>query len=226
MIETRKVQQNHFNLLARAAPVSSIGANEFWFSFGLSELSCKSLDGSLFLTVTIGWLFSSDTGSSLGESFIRSLNDDSTSSKLLATISGRPCTQGKVCRSFSWKFHVTEGTCLVRGVHSSSGSDIDHSLTWSALNWSQCHFGQRCSRKVVGLEDQLPQPETALVMQSTQSLLNNCTGSLREWDFYAKTQVDDLSSVPQGNKVLHIIYIHWCWYSIYRVPQIPIRVGF
>ena len=51
----------------------------------------------------------------------------------------------------------------------------------------------------VRLEDQIPQSEIALVMQGVQSLLDNCTGSLKVWYFLAKIQVDDLSSVPKGN---------------------------
>ena len=51
----------------------------------------------------------------------------------------------------------------------------------------------------VRLEDQIPQSEIALVMPGVQRLLNNCTGSLKEWCFHAKIQVDDLSSVPKGN---------------------------
>ena len=52
---------------------------------------------------------------------------------------------------------------------------------------------------VVRLEEQIPQSEIALVMQGVQRLLDNCTGSLKEWYFTAKIQVDDLSSVPKGN---------------------------
>ena len=51
----------------------------------------------------------------------------------------------------------------------------------------------------VELEDQIPQSEISLVLQGVQILLDNCTGSLKEWDFLAKIQVDDLSSVPEGN---------------------------
>ena len=51
----------------------------------------------------------------------------------------------------------------------------------------------------VRLEAQIPQSEIALVMQGVQRLLDNCTGSLKEWYFSAKIQVDDLSSVPKGN---------------------------
>ena len=51
----------------------------------------------------------------------------------------------------------------------------------------------------VTLEDQISQSEIALVMPGVQRLLDNCTGSLKEWHFWAKIQVDDLSSVPKGN---------------------------
>ena len=37
----------------------------------------------------------------------------------------------------------------------------------------------------VRLEDQIPQSKIALVMQGVQRLLDNCTGSLKEWYFEA-----------------------------------------
>ena len=51
----------------------------------------------------------------------------------------------------------------------------------------------------VRLEYQIPQSEIALVTQGVQTLLDNCTGTLEEWNLNAKIQVDDFSSVPKGN---------------------------
>ena len=51
----------------------------------------------------------------------------------------------------------------------------------------------------VMLEDEIPQPEIILVMEHVQSLLNNCTESLKTWNLVAKIRSDDFSRVPKGN---------------------------
>ena len=63
-------------------------------------------------------------------------------------------------------------------------------------------FTTSLQRLNVVLQDQILQSEITLVIRGIQSLLDNCTGSLKEWNMWAKVRVDDLSSLPKGNVVL------------------------
>ena len=53
----------------------------------------------------------------------------------------------------------------------------------------------------VELEEKVPQSDIGLAMEGVQSLLDNCSESLKEWDFRAKVRVPKSSSVTQGNMV-------------------------
>ena len=50
----------------------------------------------------------------------------------------------------------------------------------------------------VRLDDTIPKSDLALVMQGAQALLDSCTETLREWTFWARVQVDEFSSIPNG----------------------------
>ena len=66
-------------------------------------------------------------------------------------------------------------------------------------------FATSLQISVVRLEDQIPQPEIALVMQGIQALLDNCAGSLKEWHFWTSIQVNNLLNVPKGNTTIVLL---------------------
>ena len=65
----------------------------------------------------------------------------------------------------------------------------------------------------VVVEHQIPQSEVAPLMQGVQSLLDNCTGSLKEWELWANFQVDNLSSVPKGKMALKF-HLHLLMFAL------------
>lgn len=60
-------------------------------------------------------------------------------------------------------------------------------------------FTKSLQRLQVSLEDHVPPSEVPSIVESVQSLLDNCSNHLKEWFFGAKVEIKDFSNIPDGN---------------------------
>ncbi|KAK7689660.1 hypothetical protein QCA50_007455 [Cerrena zonata] len=80
----------------------------------------------------------------------------------------------------------------------------------------------------VTVEGTMPQPGFDLIMQGLQSLLDNCSGHLKEWYFWAKIEVDDFKNIPlvslAKNSSLTELYLrvskNWFRYTLQQLQTI------
>ncbi|KAK7689466.1 hypothetical protein QCA50_007258 [Cerrena zonata] len=84
----------------------------------------------------------------------------------------------------------------------------------------------------------IPQSEVDLTMQGLQSLLDNCSGHLKQWIFFAKIEVDEFKDIPLVSLATHSAITHisfkvsklWFKYALQQLQTVTskniIRVRF